>query len=659
MKKIFTLLLMIYAAASYCPAQSPDSTFTSLSMDTVTVYGRSHIKRNNIYRYTPRDFKIMVSVAGEADALRYISTLPGVSQGMDGGMGFFVRGGNNGNNRTELDGAPLYGNAHLFGLLSVFPPEMVKDLEFRTGKIPAQSGNFLSSVICVTSVEADTNYHASLSISPFFLGGNVSGYITPKLSIIASGRTSIVTPELKLIKKIADSPGDFKLNVYDYHLNAANQLTVAGYVSYDNFKYITDFDDYNSAIEASWKNKLLYGSWKSDMLNRWQLQTLAYYSAYESNQQHQFHTQTDLLGELRTKTILRDIAFRSMLVYRDDRLKFDAGLQEQFQSFLPAAEKIYQNQRPSGNRTFRSNTVSIFGDVDYRYGSITASLGLRGSHFQTDGKNMFDGNIRAAIDVKASKNAGWGISYDGFSQFYHLVEGMPIGWSLDIMIPATTSFRPEKAHQIYGGGYYLTEQTFSFSGGLYYKYMDKLVSYLNGTNVFGIQNTKWDDVIAVGHGDSYGFESRIEGTSARWTSAISYTLSKSRRQYDGMNEGKMFPSKFDRRHIFNFTGQITTVENLKWKQYFNAVAAYSSGNHITIPVAAYQGITPPFWDNRDASIPVGSKLESNAQARQLMTSVNGFQIPYYFRIDIGYNIVRTGKHFTNELSFGIYNLLNR
>ncbi|HRR49798.1 MAG TPA: TonB-dependent receptor plug domain-containing protein, partial [Bacteroidales bacterium] len=58
--------------------------------------------------YTPDKSKIVVSVTGEQDILKYISKLPGVSSGIEGSSSMFVRGGNNGNNKIMLDGVPFY-----------------------------------------------------------------------------------------------------------------------------------------------------------------------------------------------------------------------------------------------------------------------------------------------------------------------------------------------------------------------------------------------------------------------------------------------------------------------------------------------------------------------------------------------------------------------
>lgn len=91
-----------------------------IHLKNVNVYGKDLTRRNSLYQYTPLQVRSLVTVLGEPDVMRYVGTLPGVTQGIEGTMGFFIRGGNSGNNRIELDGVPVYGATHLFGFFLLF-----------------------------------------------------------------------------------------------------------------------------------------------------------------------------------------------------------------------------------------------------------------------------------------------------------------------------------------------------------------------------------------------------------------------------------------------------------------------------------------------------------------------------------------------------------
>jgi len=68
-------------------------------------------------------------VFGEADVIRAITLLPGVTNAGEGASGFNVRGGAADQNLILLDEATIYNSSHLFGLFSVFNPDAIKDLK--------------------------------------------------------------------------------------------------------------------------------------------------------------------------------------------------------------------------------------------------------------------------------------------------------------------------------------------------------------------------------------------------------------------------------------------------------------------------------------------------------------------------------------------------
>ncbi len=68
-------------------------------------------------------------VLGEADVIKSITLLPGVTNAGEGSSGFNVRGGAADQNLILLDEATIYNSSHLFGFFSVFNPDAIKDLK--------------------------------------------------------------------------------------------------------------------------------------------------------------------------------------------------------------------------------------------------------------------------------------------------------------------------------------------------------------------------------------------------------------------------------------------------------------------------------------------------------------------------------------------------
>ena len=86
-------------------------------------------------------------LGGEADLIKTLQLLPGVSKGADGSTDLFVRGGAADQNLVLLDGAPVYNTGHLFGFLSVFNPDLLDKVESINGAFPAEYGGRLSSIL--------------------------------------------------------------------------------------------------------------------------------------------------------------------------------------------------------------------------------------------------------------------------------------------------------------------------------------------------------------------------------------------------------------------------------------------------------------------------------------------------------------------------------
>ncbi|GHT65279.1 TonB-dependent receptor [Bacteroidia bacterium] len=659
-------------------AQNSD-TITVFSKDTlktvgfikpVTIVGTKPARGNNTYRFDIKDVKPLITVIGETDVLRYIGTLPGVSQGMEGGLGFFVRGSNNSNNRIELDNVPVYGSAHLFGLFSIFPADIVEDVHFRSGKIPASSGDLLASLTQISTITPQTDkYKGNFSISPFMTGGSLSGPILKdRLSFQVAGRFSLLGAELKLAKSIFEMEGEVYPEVADlyaglhYRINNENSISASGYYSNDYFKYqyVNEYND--NKTEENWGNKIFRLSWDSRINTDWQMNVMAYYNSFLSGRRQQYHADDEQKNDLRLQTLLNEISAQATINYDKENIKTNFGFQGKSQKIQPASEKFYigtngDNNRFNFNDSFTSGIVSVFGDFGYTYKFLTPSVGYRGTFYGMGDYKTWDNNIRLALSVETSKETGLELSYDQFSQFHHIVEGLPVGWSLDMIIPADRMSAPEKAQQYYAGGFW-TNKKYLFSFGGYYKQMNNLVSYVNAINLFGVQYSNWTNEIAVGTGESYGMEFHAEKKGEDWNVALSYTLSKTNRLFDEINDGKKFPFKFDRRHIFNFTGQVLTRKRKSGEQHFNISAAFSSGHNMTLPIGMYKGIEPPAW-NRMSGVYVPPSERDNIYSRQLMSDINDYTLPYYFRIDAGYSFLHTGKYFTSEFVVGLFNILNR
>src|SRR5262249_5053933 len=135
---------------------------------------------------TIRNIKQVPTAFGEADVLRTVLTLPGVTSAGESSTGLNVRGGAVDQNLILFSDATIYNPSHLFGFFSSFNPDVIKDVELYKSSITEKYGGRLASVLNVTEKEGSKRK---------FGGSGGIGPLTAKLELegpIDSGRTSFL-----------------------------------------------------------------------------------------------------------------------------------------------------------------------------------------------------------------------------------------------------------------------------------------------------------------------------------------------------------------------------------------------------------------------------------------------------------------------------------
>jgi hypothetical protein len=206
---------------------------------------------------------------------------------------------------------------------------------------------------------------------------------------------------------------------------------------------------------------------------------------------------------------------------------------------------------------------------------------------------------------------------------------------VDFWMPASTLLGPQEIVQ-YTIGYFriIANNTMAVSVETFYKSLDNLTEFKKGI-INSVTKVSMEENIITGKGRSYGVEWLIEKKAGRFKGWLSYTLSRSERIFAEINNGRPYPSKYDRTHDLSVFGQYQI------NQYWNASAVFvlASGAAVTLPYGRYM---------------IGQNI-----VNQYM-DYNSFRMPVYHRIDIAFSR-KLHKRGTNEhsLDFGIYNLYSR
>jgi hypothetical protein len=226
------------------------------------------------------------------------------------------------------------------------------------------------------------------------------------------------------------------------------------------------------------------------------------------------------------------------------------------------------------------------------------------------------------------------------AQYLHRIANSAITSPTDIWYPVTEKVKPQTGHQwALAWQQFRPDSKIYVSLESYYKVMNNLIGYEEGTNLF--LNTDFASRLIHGKGHAYGFELLFKKESGNLTGWISYTLSWSKRQFDELNQGNWFYSRYDRRH----NGALVVQYRFHPRWAISGVFEYISGSRFTPIIGQYLVFAPSL---------------TGAELVPVFSKVNDVKLSDTHRLDLGIKFKsRDTRQFTWELFAGVYNLYNR
>jgi len=538
-------------------------------------------------------------IFGEKDVLKTIQLLPGVKSAGEGNSGFYVRGGAADQNLILLDEAPVYNASHLLGFFSTFNSDAIKDATLIKGNGPAQYGGRLSSVLDVKMKDGNNkNYTVNGGLGLISSRLSIEGPIQEdKSSFILSGRRTYADVFLKASEKFKDNILYFyDLNAKaNYKIDDKNRIYFSGYFGQDELGL-------GSSFRINWGNKTGTIRWNRIVNNKLFLNTSFIYSDYSYNVGlKNGETNFNVNSNIKDVNLKQDYTY-----YLNPKNTIRFGFNSILHTITPSVfsgtvnnniNKVGRNGLENAlyfNNNFKANqqltfdyglrisAYSIMGGDQYNIynnNAITQSVLLQKNEF---GKTYINAEPRFTSNYRINDLSSVKIAYARNVQHLHLLSNATAASPSDQWIGNSYNIKPELADQTsIGYARNFKNNTYELGAELYYKRMQNQLDYKDGTNINTIADV--ESSLLYGVGRAYGFEFLAKKKIGLFSGWISYTLSKTERKIDGINDGNWYNAKQDRTHDVS----IVTILELNPKWTVSGVFVYSTGNAVTFPTGKY------------------------------------------------------------------------
>lgn len=592
--------------------------------------------------------------AGEKDIIKTFTLTPGFKTAGEGNAGFFVRGGAADQNLILLDEAPVYNASHLLGFFSTFNSDALKEVTLYKGGMPSQYGGRTSSVLDIKMLDGnDKKYHVGGGIGIISSRLNIEGPIVKnKGSFMISGRRTYADVFLKLTDEFKDN----RLYFYDlnlkanYKINDKNRVFLSGYFGQDNLGL-------GELFGINWGNATGTIRWNSVLSPKLFSNTSLIFSNY--NYKIAINSGTlavDIRSKIQDYNVKQDFTY---IINPSNKLKF--GVNAIHHTITPgqiesddanfAFEKL-QDRFAWENAGYVSHEWNPNERLSFIYGLRATNFSLMGAgafySFDSLGivnqtstfnkgeivQNYFNFEPRFTSSLMIDSTSSLKLGYARNVQNLHLISNSTSSTPTDLWIPSSANVKPEISDQL-SLGYFRNffNNRYELSVEAYYKDMQNQVDYKDGAST--IANDLIEGELLYGKGRAYGVELFFKKKYGRFNGWISYTLSRTEKQIDGINNSNWYAARQDRTHDVSLVG----IYDINDRLSVAATWVFYTGSAVTFPSGKYY-------------------IDGNIQ--WLYTERNGYRMPNYHRLDLSvtYYNKKTDK-FESSWNFGIYNAYAR
>jgi hypothetical protein len=597
------------------------------------------------------------ALLGEPDVIKALQTLPGIKFGVEGSSGIYVRGGGNGHNLFLIDNIPVYNADHAFGFLSIVPSKITKNANVYKSGFPAEYGNRLSSVIDIQTIEGNkVDKKTSVGLSTIAGSALTQGsFLKGKASYVASGRYSL----LPLFSDFGFYDGTIKVSFDISERNKLNIFTLLTSDTYDN-AYTDEGGGFEQRDKLNWQNKIAGLQFTSASKSGWIYQANMYISDYKLDA---FSKRNALRRSVsshdsRYESNIRDVGLKQIISRQLNKKGFiKFGIDASLFATIPERSRFIE---------FRRDTLRNFStDIPTQNNWLASAYS---HYYHTFGKN-FDINFGVRAVHAPQSNRSWSIeprlnvslglrdhrlkaSYNQISQYNHFISNANVSLPTDSWVNSSNIFNPATSSQI-SIAYLPPTLPFglTYETEVYYKTIENDLMQIPG---FNPNIDSYFDKMSAARGEAYGWENMIKYQTTNTSISLAYTLAKANRQFydEGINSGKAFPFRFDKRHDININGSYylapTNKKNGTFvKRGFHADWTYNTGAWFTLQTLL---VYNPLLYNYTTTT-----TSDNRIVTAFPTGINNYNAPDFHRLNISVSREAIKNDRKSTIRLGIYN----
>ncbi len=615
---------------------------TSVTTNEISVEGRREDKRIvNVSKIdVPLDQIKNLRIGGESDVFRTLQYLPGILTSSQISSGLFIRGGSPDQNLVLIDGATVYNPSHLFGFISTFNTEAIKDVELIKGGFPAEYGGRLSAVLNLTQKDGNRNHFGGVaSIGAISSKAALEGPLFNGSWFLSGRRTYF-----ELIK--AFLPNDPTEPIPDYSFYDLNgkvtqdiskndRIFLSGFMSsdaldYSSFGFKVGLDIGNRSGSIRW-NRV----WADNLFSTLLFSNSYYYNEFAGDQNGYGFNIDNTITDYTLKgnvewNITEDLLCKSGFEITKYNFKY-------LYNFTGEQDSVGQKNTTSAaltNIDFNDLNYSAYSQFSYNFlKKYTLQAGLRANYWTLADIRTYDPRIalRYQFNELLSLKAAWGIYHQNLR-----LATQPDFSFFDTWMPTDSTLPESKAQHFILSLESKWLENYTITVDAYYKKMTN-ISELN-TTILSAKVAR--DIFYIGNAESYGVELFVQKRYGKLQGWIGYALGFIEAKFDSINGGRPFRPKYDRRH--DFKAVATYFLNDDWE--LGASFTFQSGQSYTGATSRFESRLPGRDIGRGIIVP---------------SQRYGLRLPatHYLNLSASYNFKMLGMKM--KASLDIYNVYNR